>query len=272
MLLSVSERTVQYVVRGLVAIVMACAIIVTWATRVTFTSRSGTFYALLVFVPILAAPGWLVWQQPLKPRFLAIWSAVGWISSITWLLLGTPYEAERRLAGWETIKISLTVAIGIVTVLVPIAGFVIAGYNRRGTAIEPEQELIAQRLRRIAQLALGLGIVALGLSLVPFEVKHYGVIAPAVAIDLAIVLAPAALVLRAPRRKWGWLWTAWAAPTAALSSLAVTDLYADAPLTWQLSFAACGTIFVLLLVVLPFFCLATRDTVQTEALPEARAR
>lgn len=268
----VSERTVGYIVRGLVAVVMASAVVATWAVRVTLTSKSGTFYALLVYIPVLAAPGWLVWRSPLKPQFLAIWFAVGWVSTIAWLILGTPYESERRLAGWETIKISLLVAIGIVTVLVPIAGFIVAGYNRRGTTIARDQELIAQRLRRIAQLALGVGVVAFGLSLVPFESRHYGVIAPSVGIVLLLVLAPAALVLRAPRRRWAWLWTVWTAPTALLSSLFAIGFDDRVPTTWQLSFAACGTIYVLLLAVMPFFCLSTRDTLQTEPLPEARVR
>lgn len=270
MLFPVSERTVRYVVRGLVLLVMASAVVATWATRVTFTSKSGTFYALLVFIPVLAAPGWLVWHQPLKPRFLAIWALVGWISSIAWLLLGTPYESERKLAGWETIKISLLVAMGIVTVLVPIAGFAVAGYNRRGTPIERHQELIAQRLRRIAQLALAVGGVSIGLSLVPFEITRYGVIGPSVGIVLLLVLAPSALVLRAPRRKWAWLWTVWTAPIAFLSSIFSTGFDERVPTTWQLSFAACGTIFVLLVVVMPIVCLTTRDA--PGSLPQARAR
>jgi hypothetical protein len=237
---------------------------------VTLTPRSGTFYALLVYIPVLATPGWLVWRSPSKPRFLAIWAAVGWVSTIVWLLLGTPYESERKLAGWETIQVSLFIAIGIVTVLVPIAAFVVAGYNRRGTAVEPEQELIAQRLRRIAWLALGIGVVAFGLSLVRFETRHYGVIAPSVGIVLMLVLSPSALVLRAPRRKWAWMWTSWSAPIALISSLFGTGFDDRVPTTWQLSFAACGTIYVLLLVVMPIVCLVTRDS--APSVPAARVR
>jgi hypothetical protein len=268
----VSERTVANIIRGLVAIAMASAVIATWAVRMTFTTKSGTLYGLLVYIPVLAAPGWLVWKRPLATRFLAIWAAVGWLSTIAWFTFGLPYESERRLAGWETIKVSLLVAVAVVLLAAPIAAFVVAGYNRRGTTVQPEQELIAQRLRRIVQLALGLGIVALGLSLVPLEAGIHGMIAPAIAIDLAIVLAPGVLVLRAPRRKWAWLWTVWTAPTALLSSLFVTDLYDRVPTTWQLSFAACGTIYVLLLAVMPFFCLSTRDTLEAAPLPNARLR
>lgn len=267
----VSERTVGILVRGLVAIAMACAVVATWATRMTFTTKSGTFYGLMIYIPILAAPGWLVWRQPLAPRLMAVWSAAGWVSTIAWFLFGLPYSWERRPSGWQTIETSLLIAMTVVLIAVPIAGFAVAGYNRRRTEVEREQELIAQRLRRVAQLAIGLGVVALGLSLTPLDAKPGNMmIAPAVAIMLAIVLAPGALVLRAPRRTWAWLWSAWAAPAALLSSLYVTELYDRVPTTWQLSFAACGTIFVLLLAVMPFFCLVTRDT--AEPVPAARLR
>lgn len=267
----VSERTAGYLVRGLVAIVMASAVVATWATRVTFTVKSGTFYGLMIYIPVLAAPGWLVWRQPLQPRLMAIWSAVGWVSTILWFMFGLPYSWERRASGWQTIETSLMVGIAGVLLAIPIAGFAVAGYNRRRTAVEPEQELIAQRLRRITHLAFGLGGVALALSLVPLEAKPRDMmIAPGVAIVLAIILAPGALVLRAPRRRWAWLWTVWTAPTALLSSLFGTDAYDRVPTTWQLSFAACGTIYVLLLAVMPFFCLSTRDS--ADSVPAARVR
>jgi hypothetical protein len=267
----VSERTVGYLVRGLVAIVLASAVVATWATRVTFTMKSGTFYGLMVYIPVLAAPGWLVWRSPLQPRLMAVWSAVGWISTILWFMFGLPYSWERRPSGWVTIETALTVAIASVLFVVPIAGFLVAAHNRPRTTVERDQALIAQRLRRIAQLSLVLGIVAVGLSLTPPDGAPRDMrIAPEVAIMLAIVLAPAALVLRAPQRKWAWLWTAWTAPTALLSSLYGTDAYDRVPTTWQLSFAACGTIYVLLLAVMPLFCLMTRDA--AEAVPSARAR
>jgi hypothetical protein len=266
----VGERTVRYVVRGLVAIVMACAVVATWALRMTLTPRSGTFYALLVYIPVLATPGWLVWQRPLKPRFLAIWGAVGWVSTIIWLLVGQPYSSERELAGFDVIELSLWIAVAIVVVVVPIAAFLVAGYNRRGGEIEPEQMALARRLRRIAQLALGIGLVAIALSLVPLDVSYYGVIVPGVAIGLALLLAPAAIVLRAPRRKWAWLWSAWSAPTALIGWAYGSELYDHVPTTWQLSFAACGTIYVLLLVVMPIVCLVTRDA--APSVPAARVR
>jgi hypothetical protein len=109
---------------------MVCAVVATWALRVTFVSKSGTFYGLLVFVPVLAAPGWLVWQRPLKPRFLALWSVVGWVASIAWFTLGQPSPAESGLAGWNVIEVSLWIALVIVLVVVPITAFLVAGFNR----------------------------------------------------------------------------------------------------------------------------------------------
>jgi hypothetical protein len=269
MLVFVGERTVRYVVRGLVAIVMACAVVATWALRVTLTPSSGTFYALLVYIPVLATPGWLVWRRPLKPRFLASWAAVGWVSTICWFTLGQPTAWERTRAGWEVLEVSLWIAIAIVMVVVPIAAFLIAGYNRRGSLIEPAQERIARRLRRIAQLACALGVVAVGLSLVPLEIKSIN-IAFGVAIWVALVLAPGALLLRAPRRRWAWIWSAWMLPILAYSSFSGIDIDHTLPMTWQVSLAACGTIYVLLLVVMPIVCLVTRDSV--ESVPAARVR
>jgi len=266
----VSERAVGSIMRGLVVLVMASAVVATWAVRVTLTPKSGTFYGLLVYIPVLAAPGWLVWKNPLKPRFLAIWAVVGWLSSIAWFMFGTPYEWERKLAGWNTIELALLVAVAIVLLAVPIAAFVIAGYNRRGSLIEPTQERIARRLRRIAQVAFALGVVAVALSLVPFEVKQGGNIAVGVAIFVALVLAPGALVLRAPRRAWAWVWSAWTLPIIAYSSFSGIDTDPTLPTTWTLSLAACSTIYVLLLAVMPLVCLLTKDRV--DPLPEARTR
>jgi hypothetical protein len=247
---------------------MASAVVATWAMRVTLTSKSGTFYGLLVYVPVLAAPGWLVWQRPLKPRFLAIWSAVGWVSTIPWFLLGQPYASERTLAGWNVIEISLWIAIVLVLVVAPIAAFVIAGYNRRGSVVEPAQERIARRLRRIAQLAFALGVPAVGLSLVPLEVEPGGTIAVGVGLFVALSLAPGAIVMRVPRRSWAWVWSAWTLPILVYSAFSGIETDVTLPTTWQLSLAACGTIYVLLLGVMPIVCLTTRDTAET--VPAAR--
>lgn len=120
----------RYATRGLVVAVAACVVVATWATRLVLTSESGTFYGLLIYLPILAAPGALAWQRP-APRLLVIWSIVGWVATIVHQLFGQPDASERALDDWGYIQTPLFIAAGLVLFVVPMLAYMIATSARR---------------------------------------------------------------------------------------------------------------------------------------------
>lgn len=257
----------RYAVRGLVASVVACVVVATWATRLVLSPGSGTFYGLLVYLPILAAPGFLAWRRP-APRVLALWSAVGWIASIAHQLLGQPYRHERALDDFSYVQTPMLIAMGLVLLVTPLLAFIVAAHARRHAEPSPDDAVLARRLRRIVQLCIALGAVAIATALVP---TRYTASADSVfvAIYVILLLAPAMLVWRDPRRRWAWLWSAWALPFAALGTLMSINLVA-LPTSWTIATAAVGTMNVLLLLVMPVVCLTTRTT--ADRVPAARVR
>src|SRR5687768_757236 len=94
------DHDVERAARGLVIATAAFLLFAIIAAASVLSHGSGTFMALLVFAPILLAPGALVWWKP-QSRSLSAWAIWSFIASLSYLIGGSPYYHERQLPGWQ---------------------------------------------------------------------------------------------------------------------------------------------------------------------------
>jgi hypothetical protein len=125
----VNDRATAIAVRGLVIATLVCAIAGEFAARVVLSHRSGTYIALVIFLPLLVAPGALVWRWP-QPRYIALWSVAGWISTIVWSIAGTPYRYEQTLRSWPYVSTPVWIAVTLVLFAAPVIALLAAGKQR----------------------------------------------------------------------------------------------------------------------------------------------
>lgn len=119
----------------------------------------------------------------------------------------------------------------------------------------------------VAHVTIACGVILVVASSVVTR-DLYSVLA--ITIYVALLLAPGALVLRDPQPKWALLWTLWSLPFALLAFI---DSVPDSNISWQIAGAALGTMFVMLVIVIPIVCFVTKPPlVGAEDLPEARVR
>ena len=258
------DRGVERVARGLVIAVAVSIVFAVVAANRVLSHGSGTYYALMIFAPILLLPGVLVWWKP-QPRFLAVWSIWSFISSVLYLIGGSPYYWERELPDWPPVQWATWIAIGLAVVGSADLAYMIAARRHPPVPASP-------RTRRIQQ-ATRLSVALAGVTIV---VAHVGLGLPPAAnfwntTVIAFILAPAVYVLRVPRRGTAIMWAAWASPFAAVMamlSLASTDHASELefPLRmWMLSY---GTLLTMICVVTPLAALVSSDAVSD--LPTAR--
>lgn len=246
------------------------------------SSGSGTHFAILVFLPLLLAPGIIVWLQP-RPRAFAIWTALASISSIIWSAAGSPEAFERQLAGWRAVQVSAWTTIGIVVVGSAVAAF---WFSARQVSEEDLATPLARRLRRIVQLVVPTAIVSAVAGLLPgYQMYFDGTYLHTetagggwLILFLALALAPAAVVYRDPRRRWAWLWAGWTFPSLTLSvmvSFGFRIFERSVPL-WPAQVVRFGVcmIFVLVMLAVPLIALVSRgaDEAAPSPLPRARLR
>lgn len=256
------------VLAGIVAIAIASGVI---------SHGSGTYFATLIAMPLLVVPGGLVWWQP-RARWFVVWSVTSFITSASYLLFGDPYAHERELPGWQATETAIWIAISLVVVGALFGAFYLGAHPRTDDELAAP---LARRLRRIVHLVVAIAILIAVVALLPGERVYAGDTflyvrsagGPLLTVALALLLVPGVLVYRDPRKRWAWLWFAWALPASLFVLILVVGfhLLAHGEDLWPLVVARFGalTMIVLLLVGLPLIALGTRERPE---LPEARLR
>jgi hypothetical protein len=247
----VDDRVIRSAARGLVVAAIASAIAAAVAARLVLGHGSGTYLALHIFLPLLVLPGVLVWRAP-RPAYIAAWSLPGLFTTMVWSVAGTPYRFERELVSWSYVITPVSIAIVLVCFGAPL--LLVLATNRIAPA--PEGELLALRLRRIVMLVF---VIATIVAVTAFEA--FGADGVVVAVYTATVIAPGLAVQAFPRPLTAWLWTALCVPFATLGVWLwlVFRTPPDGPA--HLVEAGLGTIYVLVMIALPFVCLTTRQPV-----------
>jgi hypothetical protein len=244
---TVNDRLARVGVRCLVVATLACAIAGELAARVVLSHGSGTYFALLVFLPLLAAPGALVWRYP-RPRYLAAWAIAGWVATIVWAGLGAPYRYERELASWEFVATPVWIAIALVIFGAPL----IAVLLTRNAEPAGGNNLLAQRLRRIVLLVFAIATLVVVTTFI-----RAGNDGASVAVYTAAVIGPGLAVQWYPRPMTGWLWAALTTPFA-VTGIALWAAFGTSH-HWgaRVVELGLGTIYVLVMIAVPLVCVVT---------------
>lgn len=242
----VNDRVARLAVRGLVVAAVAAAMTAEIANHVVLDHGSGTFLALLVFLPLLVLPGALAWQVP-SARNIAVWAASGWFSTTAWMAAGAPHWRERELGGWPAISVPLWIAIALVIFVAPLVALVIG----KARELPAEVEVFGWRFRRIISITL-----VFATAVIIATTAHGSEPGYLVGFTIAALVAPGMLAYRDPRPRWAWLWTLWASPLAIVGTWGWLQLRST---HWMIDMVGVGlgTIIVLLLLGLPLICLAT---------------
>lgn len=275
----VTERRVAF---GLLIVATISAISTAITTHSVLHSGSGTHFAVLVFLPILLAPGLVVWRWP-RPRTFSSWTGWAAVTSIIWSIAGSPYRFERELPAWRAVEVSAWTTAGIVIVGSATAAFWFSARRRTDDELATP---LARRLRRIVHLVLPIGLVVAIVGQLPAYRMYFGdaFLGTQTAgggwliLFLGIALAPAAIVYRDPRRRWAWVWAGWTLPSGFMVagvSFGMSLFEHPVPL-WpaQVVRFGVGTILVLVVIAAPIVALVSRGTDEPARtrLPEARLR
>jgi hypothetical protein len=252
------------------------ALVAVLVARDVLSSGSGTYFAVQVTAALIVVPGGLVWWQP-RLRWYVVWAVIAFLASAGLIGFGDPYAYERELGGWGRVDVASWAAMSI-AVLGALVGVFYLGAGA-GSASEP----LARRLRRIVHLVVLLAVVAAAFSWLPAERVFVGKTFLHVrtsggarfVVLLTLMLLPALLVYRDPRKHWAWLWWAWTVPSAVVVLLMVFGFHIlshGEPLWPRAVVGFCvSMILVLVLVGVPIVAIVTR-TDPRSPLPDAHVR
>lgn len=243
-----NDRAVPLAIRGLVVLAMWAAIAGMIGAHIVLGHGSGTYTALLVFLPLLVVPGAAAWRWP-SAKALALWAGLGWASTIAWSIAGTPYRYERALEHWKYVAMPVWIAIALVAFVAP----TIAMLMVKKREVAAEHELRAQRLRRIAVVVVALSAVVTVTTLV-----LTGTAGIVVCAFTLLLVVPAAFVLGHGSRATALAWSAWCVPFAIIGFLVWLEIGTVHHAGAKIILGGTGAIFVLLLFGLPLACL-TQD-------------
>ncbi|HEX5063768.1 MAG TPA: hypothetical protein VFV99_30525 [Kofleriaceae bacterium] len=257
-----TDRAVHYAVRGLVAATLACAIAAELAARVVLSHGSGTYFGLLVFLPLLAAPGALVWRFP-QPKYLTLWALAGWLATLVWSIAGAPYQYERALPHWLLVSTPVWMAVALVQFVAPL----VAALAVRTDAIAPERALFALRLRRIVVL-----VFAIATIVVVTCFAFAGSEGMSVAVYTGAVIGPGFAVQWFPNRLTAVMWSVLCLPFAGLGIWLWATFGTAEHWAVHVVVAGLGTIYVLVVLALPIICIVTPDRSVTDSSARARYR
>jgi len=258
----VTDRAIHYAVRGLVVATLACAIAAELAARVVLSHGSGTYFGLLVFLPLLAAPGALVWRFP-QPKYVTLWAIAGWLATLVWSIAGAPYQYERALPHWRYVSTPIWIAVVLVLFVAPL----IAALAVRPDDIAPERALFAQRLRRIVVLVLAIATIVVVTCFAFADSEGMSL-----AVYTGAVIGPGFALPWFPKPLTAVMWTVLCLPFALLgiwlwATFGVIEHWAV-----HIVVAGLGTIYVLVLIALPIICIVTPDRSTTDSSARARYR
>lgn len=259
---TVNDRAVRYAVRGLVIATLASAIAAEIAARVVLSHGSGTYVGLMVFLPLLAAPGALLWRFP-QPKYLTLWAIAGWLATLVWSIAGAPYRYERELPSWSFLGTPVWIAVALVLFAAPL----LAAVANHHDEIPPERALLAQRLRRITVLAFALALIVAVTAFV--LVGSEGMF---VAVYTGAVIGPGFAAQWYPMRLTAVLWTVLCLPFALLGIWLWSTFGTIEHWAVNIVVAGLGTIYVLVLIALPIICIVTPERSITDSSARARYR
>jgi hypothetical protein len=259
----VTDRIARLAIRAIVVLSVWAAIAGEISARFVLSHGSGTYFGMLVFLPLLVAPGAIAWRWP-TARSLGIWAGTGWFATIVWAGGGSPYYYERHLSGWKYVATPVWIAVALVLFVVPAIAMLIMEHRTPPR----ELELLAARLRRIALLVLALAAVVIVTSFSFGGAEDFYIAA-----YVAVMVAPVILVQRDPRPLWAWLWSLWCAPFAAFGLWLWLAFGGSGHWFARVLGGCVGTIYVLLLVGVPLVCVLTRrDATGSSARASYRSR
>lgn len=246
-----SERGVRIAVRvlvvaiGVVAAVIAVlafqpAVEVHYPDEVITYDAGGGFVAAAVLAT--AAPGLLVWRRP-RAWFLWAWTVIAIVTSIISLSFGE--DVHHHPAGLVYWTAGAAWALSWVLAGLATLGTLLAGFASQVAAVtyEPEATVLAARLRRFIRVIAVLGLVLVGVGLLPGQevyddannclggaiaslgmTEHHHAACSVsytqlretrlagglpLAIYVVLLLAPALVLYRDPRARRAWWWVVW---------------------------------------------------------------
>jgi len=247
----VSDRVIRIGVRVLVA---AIALIAGFLAILAFLPGTETHYpdetvirsagGAFIAAPVIAiaAPGLVIWSRP-RPWFLWSWAVIAAIAAV--VSFSFMYDVRPRTADvvrWtaHAVEIGAWVLAALATL-----GTLLAGFAIRATQVTYPHEapLLAGRLRRFIVVIAALGLVLVGVGLLPGQAVHddanncFGSALASLgqtehhhstctssytelhetrlagglplAIYVLLLLAPAIVLYRDPRARRAWWWIVW---------------------------------------------------------------
>jgi hypothetical protein len=257
---------VERVARGLVIAIAATLLFAIFAANRVLSHGSGTYVALVSFAPILLAPGALVWWKP-QPRFLAVWSIWSFISSVIYLVGGSPYYYERELPDWPSVQWPSWIAIVLAIVGTSALAYLMAGKAHAPLPSTPRTRRIQQATRLSLALAVVTVLVTIIALHVPFAANFFNTAV------IAFIVAPAPYVHRVARRSTAIMWAAWTSPFAAVMAIlwfASTDHANELELPLRMWLLSYGTLMTMICVVTPLAAFLSSD--EQSDLPTARVQ
>jgi hypothetical protein len=218
--------------------------------------------AILVFAPILVAPGALVWWRPRGP-WLAIWAIWSFISSVTYLVAGSPYTHEREQADWLWVMWPTWIAIVLAIVGATVVAFLLAARARAPRPATPR----TRRIQQATRLSVALALVTVVLTALAVDVPLAAVFWNAAVV--LFIIAPAPFVDRVAQRGPTIMWASWTSPFAAIIAfLWLLDGTARPELPVRIWMTTHGTLFVMIAIVTPLVAFLSSD--EQSDLPTAR--
>jgi hypothetical protein len=255
---------VERVARGVVIAAALSLVVAVIAGNAVLSHGSGTYAAILIFAPILLAPGALVFWRP-RASFLSLWAVWSFIASLMFLLGASGYRHERALAGWQLIQWSLWIAIVLAIVGATIVSFAMTAQARAPLPVTPRTRRVQQATQLSVAIALVTVVVSVAALRMPIEGDFW------TGAFIGFVVAPASFVHRVPRRSSAILWAAWTSPFGALMailSLTMSDHAVDLEEPLRMSLLCYGTLMTMICIVLPVVAFISSDEVSD--LPSAR--
>lgn len=247
------ERMVRIGVRvlivatGLLAAIIAVlafqpAVEVRYPDEVVTYDAGGLFIAVVVLAT--AAPGLIVWRHP-RSWLLWSWTLIALVTSI--ISLAFADDVQRHPAGILFWTAGATWTLSWVLAAVATLGTLLAGFASKAAAVTYDHEapVLAARLRRFVVVIAVLGLVLLGVGLLPGQevyddandclggaiaslgmTEHHHAACSAsytqlretrlagglpLVIYVVLLLAPALVLYRDPRARRAWWWVVWGA-------------------------------------------------------------
>jgi hypothetical protein len=222
-------------------------------------SGSDTHLALVAYLVIAGAGAGFAWRRP-EPRFLVVWSLLGWLASLVRIIGGDPdYDLRGR---FYDIDVALRLGAPIMLAAAPVVAFALREWTRA------DETLLQRRVRRLVQLVFALSLVSGFVAFWVTDIDAYG-FGMGITAYVIVGVAPGIAVYRQPRTGRVLLWMLLALPCALIAYFVSTLDFSYSSWEPRVLVATISTVFVLIMIAMPIVALATPDQ---HLVPEARVR